>query len=64
MINIHNNLFSRDVGADSTNIDRLEMVPRARPKYGSSEKFCNTTPEEDAAHETWSLCHALELSSS
>ena len=30
--------------------------------YGSSEKFCNTASKENASHETWSLCHTLELS--
>lgn len=30
-------------------------------EYGSSEKSCITAPEEDAAHEAWSPCHALEL---
>jgi HSP20 family protein len=31
--------------------------------YGSSEKFCNTTAKVDAAHEAWTLCHALQFSS-
>ena len=37
--------------------------PFCNRTYGSSETFCNTTAEIDAAHETWTLCHALEFSS-